>query len=119
MKTPRELLQARHAQARPALDAQRRLALSHLRAPQPAGSWREALSRVWLDLIVPARVTWLGIAAAWTVILALYWQAERPAQNLANPPLPPDLASQLAEQRQLIAELTQAGSQPPPTFHRL
>jgi hypothetical protein len=63
--TPRDLLRARHAARAPQLDTLRQAALADL-APIPARELLPALFR-------PHRRLWLGLAAAWIVILAVHF----------------------------------------------
>lgn len=67
--TPRDLLLARHAASVPQLDLRRQGALADL-TPIPA---RQLLPALFL----PHRRLWLGLAAAWIVILAVHF-TQRP-----------------------------------------
>ena len=79
MKTPREFLLARHAQAEPRLDEVRRNVLAALTtmssespstaelspraASRRSGGASELLRKVWLELIWPSRRAWAEVAA--------------------------------------------------------
>ena len=116
MKTPRELLLARHAAAQPRLDALRKTVLAELPAAGasvPARSWRTTL---WEQLVVAGRPAWIGLAAAWTLIVVLNSASatatdQRPSVAAAQAPSP-EVAALLAAQRQLFVELT-APADPP------
>jgi hypothetical protein len=119
MKTPRDLLLSRHAQAQARLDALRReIVAEHVgpsvetEPPALAGG----LVQLWNELFRTSRRTWIALAAAWLIILTL---------NLANdyhPPPTPESGSgkhsaarlriALSEQAQLRSELLQ--NQGPP-----
>ena len=71
-KTPRDLLLSHHAAATPQLDQLRRKTLDDAR-PVPASQLLHAL-------FFPQRRLWLGLAAAWLVILALNF-SQRPAPH--------------------------------------
>jgi hypothetical protein len=67
MKSPRELLLEKHLKTTPALDAVRRRAMETLfvqEEPKPRLLWK-----VWLELIMPYRRAWTGLAAIWLVVL--------------------------------------------------
>lgn len=63
--TPRDLLLARHAAGAAQLDLRRQAALADL-APVPA-------RRLLPALFLPHRRLWLGLAAAWVVILTVHF----------------------------------------------
>lgn len=113
MKTPRELLLARHRAAEPKLDAIRKRAVATL-DPRPSAfdSW---LAVCWQELFWPCRRAWAGLAAVWAVILALNFSA---AEHMAQPTvaavtqLPGSLESWKQRQEQLLAELSGQQSEP-------
>ena len=117
MKTPRELLLARHAAARPQLDTLRAAVLSELPADEaltPAQSLRTTL---WQQLVIACRPAWATLGAAWVLILLLNTTsstaAERPAVAVASPPSP-EVEAILTAQRQLWVELTAPANPLPP-----
>lgn len=84
MKTPREILLARHQAAGPKLDAIRKATLSAPREWQTANQaerrggrqddWPRLLRWLlvpWHELILPSRRVWTGLAVVWAVILVV------------------------------------------------
>lgn len=110
MKTPREILLARHQAAEPRLDAVRRDVLENLPVNESRRGDR------WNHFVVMCREffrlprwAWSGLAAAWLVIVGLNIAAR---ETTATPPAPSAIAKRssdtlqaLREQRQLFAEL--------------
>jgi hypothetical protein len=78
MKTPREILLKHHQAAEPRLDPIRREAIRvaadvnrrslPVRELTFAAAVIRPLTLLWRELVLPARVAWVGIAAAWVVI---------------------------------------------------
>ncbi len=107
MKTPRDLLLARHHPATPQLDSVRAQALAaafpNTRTPRHATA---RLRDWWQELFWPARRAWLGLAAVWVVILGSQLaRTERGhAEHFASVPAPV-LQQLLREQLRLRAEL--------------
>ena len=111
MKTPREILLARHQAAEPKLNALRARALAalspHASQPQPS-AWR------WLaagrEFFHVPRVAWAGLAAAWLVIITLNVASRdtaaptvaAPQQMVRNSK---DTMRELRDQKRLFAEL--------------
>lgn len=115
MKTPRDILLGRHQAAEVKLDGIRRdvlaAELGTARAPAedhrgPATNW---LAVLWLQLVWPARRTWLGLAAVWVCILTLHvlsggdHHPSTPSPRARRPS--PEVMALLREQQQLRAEL--------------
>lgn len=79
MKTPREVLLARHRAAEPNLHAIRRRVvddLNHQDATAPGGVTCFAvlcrcLTAPWRELIFPSRRIWAGLAVVWILIFAV------------------------------------------------
>ena len=93
MKTARELLLKRHRSIEPKLDALRAKTVSALRESAtelPVASAKTSLRiRIWQELILPARRLWLGMAAAWCLIVLLHASAPSPKPLLnAQAPRP-------------------------------
>ena len=121
MKTPRDLLLARHANAQPKLDALRhRVVVDYADAGADiteAAARPGILAQLWMELFWSCRRAWLGLVSAWALILILNLTA-RPAATTAT-----DLASRtpptteirlaLAEQARLRAELLGTDQRPP------
>lgn len=127
MKTPREILLGRHADANGRLDRMRKQVLTGA-FPEPSkpgrnpDSDRTALSLLWHTLFAPGRIAWTGLAAAWVVVLALHCAARSDDTTVVrheSPPSPQVIAT-LKEQRQMLAELVgfnwQAGPAQPRRF---
>ena len=122
MKTPREILFARHRDAEPKLDVIRRKALAALPASDEAEALKltgtnaprfkvPSLNKLWLELIWPSRRAWAAMAAVWLAVLAANLQ-----MKATSPPAPGlrrvqnrELLQSFQEQRRLLAELL-----PPP-----
>ena len=80
MKTPREILLARHQTAAPRLDAIRREVVRELNHKETKEqSWLEASvasllgcpKTIWRELILPSRRVWTGLAAVWVLVFAI------------------------------------------------
>lgn len=65
MKTPREILLARHADASAELDALRRSVVAELKPAESPG-W---LAVAWRELFWQPRLVWTGLAAVWVFLL--------------------------------------------------
>ncbi len=109
MKTPRDILLARHRDAEPALDAvrQQALAASSSSANAHDGERVSFAIQLWRELILPCRAVWVGLAAAWAIIFALHIStgAEPAAQMVKTTPLDAETVIVLREQRQILAQL--------------
>lgn len=126
MKTPREILFERHRQAEPKLDAVRLKALATLPA---AGSVNNAhfntraavhraravLRKAWLELILPSRRAWAGMAVLWLAVLAA--NLEMNAKSTTVPAVRSahtgELARAFEEQHRLLTELLLPVNPPP------
>lgn len=81
MKTPREILLARHRAAEPKLDALRQAALATVRdrraTSDEAREWRLSgvaaivFHTLWRELIFPCRRVWTGLAAVWILLFVV------------------------------------------------
>ena len=114
MKTPREILLARHRAVEPRLDAIRREVLAEKVTPACAGG-SGALAAVWLnwpvvlwrELVWPCRRTWATLAAVWIALL-IFNVSQRDKAELAALKLPPPSAKAIMawrQQEKLLAEL--------------
>jgi hypothetical protein len=111
MKTPREVLLNRHQAAEPRLDQIRRGVVAGLRRQETKS--REtplliaAAFKLWRELIVPARVTWAGIAALWLVIgvINLTQADETTASASVSSASPQELRAAWERHRELLLEL--------------
>ena len=108
MKTPREVLLARHQKAEPKLDALREQVLATIsEAPRTKSSWVERCVDFWSNLFRRPRFAWGGLAAAWLVIIALNVASRETVTTTAGP-VPearrtPETLQALREQRRLFA----------------
>lgn len=112
MKSPRELLLARHRAAKPQLDAIRKRAVATL-GPRPSAfdSW---LAVCWRELFWSCRRVWLGLVAVWAVILGLNFASTDAPQDRAviASGSTPDLMQAWKQRQQLLAELTEQKVEP-------
>ena len=111
MKTPREILLNRHRAAEPALDSIRQGILAGELGRTAAASANATgpgwLTVLWQQLVLPCRSAWVGVAAAWGVVLLLRLAAVEPAR-FAEYPTPKRAGATRAELKQqwlLRAEL--------------
>lgn len=111
MKTPREILLARHQAVEPRLDEIRRAFVAGF-SPHPAPETENPLAlRLWRELIWPCRRTWAGLAAAWLVILLFnYSHADgNPSVGAKSSRPPGEMRLALREQRRVLEELIGPG----------
>lgn len=119
MKTPREILLARHQAVQPKLDVLRRAALTALPSMsgacvppataigpgRPTHYWQAAR-----EFLLGPRLAWSALAFAWLVIIALNFatpETSAPGSALATatPPATPETLQALREQKRLCTEL--------------
>ena len=123
MKTPREILLARHQAAKPKLDEIRREVLA-----ESFGVWREverhaaiptapdkavsplrfatAVQNLWRELILPRPSAWVPVAAMWLVIAALKLSTpEAPHAAAQKSSTSPQVLAEVRQQKLLFAEL--------------
>jgi hypothetical protein len=118
MKTPREVLLARHQAAGAKLDRIRSEVLAGLsRPPAREGSLPVAvLLTLWRELIWPCRRTWVGLTAVWMALVVFnvaQTESARPAvAKSATSPAETQMA--LLEQQRLLTELIGPSPQPSP-----
>jgi len=131
MKTPREILFARHQSAAPKLDAIRCevvAGLNHQGTKAKSGATHlvslclGGFNKIWLELVWPCRRIWAGLAAVWILIFAVNFSQRDPSELMARktPPPSPEMILTFRQQDILLAELigqneTQA-AEPPKTF---
>ncbi|HZI32429.1 MAG TPA: hypothetical protein VFF11_08805 [Candidatus Binatia bacterium] len=115
MKTPREILLARHQAAAPKLDTIRRSIVEELRNQETKKrSFRETLvasllgcpNKIWLELVLPCRRIWLGLAAMWALLFIANF-AQRDSSNNAVAQAPPPAGMMMAyrDQEKMVDEL--------------
>ena len=115
MKTPRDILLARHRAAEPKLDATREAVLAEaLNVPAPgqpaprpsrAGVFSVGMT-LWRELILPSRRAWSGLAATWMLIALINLAESRGSQGTtAKPTAQSNMADSFIEQQKLLGEL--------------
>ena len=120
MKTPRELLLERHREAQPLLDAIRNEICAGLKdhRPSPAGNTTFALegflTMAWQELFVSCRRYWVGLGAAWCVIVLsiVVGQSGGGRVQVVAAQRPEPVLQAMREQEQLRAELLGSSSTP-------
>jgi hypothetical protein len=76
-------------------------------APRSVANWPLlAVSKLWLELVRPARRIWVGFAFVWILILAVnFVDAEKPGQSEARITIPPgNLITVWQRQQQFLTE---------------
>ena len=117
MKTPHEILLIRHRSAEPKLDAiRRRLIATQTGQQHEQESWLNGLTESCREFFRVPRVAWLGLAAAWLVIVALNiasFETPRTMETIANTPAKrsPEMMQALREQKRLFTELVGAAGE--------
>ena len=110
MKTPRDILLARHQATAPKLDTLRRdVVNSEFRKHNIF----DFPSLLWRELVFPSRRIWTGLAAVWLLILAAnFSMRDHPQMTMAKSS--PSQATIVAfkEQQQLLTELIGANDAP-------
>ena len=123
MKTPREILLARHGAIEPKLDAIREAAVGRLN-PQPAksqtlatGFWSLCLfgpKILWHELILPSRRLWTGLAAVWCLLFIInVVQRDRVGGSTGQPRRTPAVMLSWQVQQRWMDELLADRSVPP------
>ena len=108
MKTPREILLARHRAVETELDAIRSEVVAQCHEERRVAVTKSVLAYLplllWRELIFPSRRTWAGIAAAWVLILVVNFSLRDPGQDGAAKVTAPEMMS-FQEQQKLVNEL--------------
>jgi hypothetical protein len=115
MKTPREILFARHQADVPKLDAIRREAVAGLnRQGAKAQSWPMFLvtwclggsNKFWQELIFPCRRIWTGLAAVWVLLFIVNLsQRDGPQFNEAKSSPPTEMMMTFRDQQKILNDL--------------
>ncbi len=115
MKTPRDILFARHQAAAPKLDAIRRevvAGLNHQDTKTPSflpGFVSLCLggsNKLWLELIWPCRRIWTGLAAIWILIFIVNVSLHDGSQTMMAKSSPtPEMTMTFREQQKWLDEL--------------
>jgi hypothetical protein len=126
MKTPREILLARHQAVETKLDRIRRDAVlvaadvnrrsAPLRGHTFAGAIIQALVLLYRELIRPCRRTWAGLTAVWTALAVFNMAQTEPARPAIAKSItsPAEMRMAFAEQQRLLTELIGPVPQPSP-----
>lgn len=124
MKTPRELLLARHQEAGVKLDTVRRGVVEGMVPATPAAQEPHSIGspvstlfvRVWQELIWPSRRAWATIAIVWAGVLV--WNVAEndsfPRAQRTSKEAKSQMVLNLVAQRQLLSELLQPAPLRPP-----
>jgi hypothetical protein len=129
MKTPREILFARHQAAAPKLDAIRRSVVTGLNnQATKEQSFFAALitsllggpNKLWQELVWPCRRIWAGLAAVWLGILIVNFSQRDHSPGMAMKSPSPTMILTFQQQERLLAELIGPdelrAAEPPKTF---
>jgi len=109
MKTPREILLARHQAAAPKLDAIRHAVVESTRRPSHL-RWPILL---WRELVWPCRRIWTGLAAVWILILAANVSLHEHSPAIARSGPSSEMMTTLKDQQTVLAELLGDHAVPP------
>ncbi len=105
MKTPREIILGRHKNVVPSLDQIRHDVVAHIGAPRIS-----IAAKLWRELIVPVRHAWIGLGAAWVVVLllSLMTRGDSSVRTAAQGPVNPNSVIALQHARnKLMAKLAE------------
>lgn len=115
MKTPREVLLARHQAAAPKLDAVRRLVVNELNHQgTKEQSWLASLvtsllgcsNKLWLELLWPCRRTWSGLATVWVLLFLInVSQRDSSPRVMAKSTPTAEVMTTFRDQQKLLNEL--------------
>jgi hypothetical protein len=121
MKTPRDILFARHQAAAPKLDALRcevvvKLNHQDTKAQSRAGnlaSWcLGGSNKLWLELVLPCRRIWTGLATVWILIFIVNVFQRDGSQAMLAKSAPPEMMMTFRDQQKLLNELLADRSPP-------
>jgi hypothetical protein len=123
MKTPRDILFARHHAATPRLDAIRHEILSaEFQTENSMPYYLNLPLMLWRELVFPCRRIWTGLAAVW-ILLFIVNVSQRDASGFRAQKTPPPSAEMILvfrQQERLLDELTgqnePQSAEPPKTF---
>lgn len=115
MRTPREILLARHRAIEPKLDDIREDVVGNLNnkdaktqslSDSLASCLVNCLGVVWRELVMPSRGIWMGLAAVWILILAVnFSMRDDSGIRMAKSPPTPEVIMAFRQQQQLLSEL--------------
>ena len=116
MKTPREILLARHRAAETKLDqirqsvvaemTRRERSSDELASPRESPLLAAAALKLWRELVLPSRGIWAGLAAVWLVILGYNLGSSKDSGAVAGGTAAPvqELRTVLKQYNQRMAE---------------
>jgi hypothetical protein len=123
MKTPRDLLLARHQTAVPQLDAIRREVVAGLNQPDTkeqsppnilVGWFLGASNTFWQEVVWPCRRIWTGLATVWILIFIInFTQHDSPGNATGKSAQSGDVLMSLQVQQRWVAELLADRLAPP------
>jgi hypothetical protein len=123
MKTPRDILFARHQNAASKLDVIRRKVLNaEFQTENQNPFYFNFPLLLWRELIFPCRRIWTGLAAVWIVIFVVNFSQRDPSELMAQntPPPSPEMILAFRQQELLLTELIgqsePQNTEPPKTF---
>ena len=115
MKTPREILLARHQAAAPKLDAIRRVAVRELNNKETkeqsflvsfVSSLLGCSNKIWLELVWPCRRIWTGLAAVWILLFIVNISQRDGSQAvMAKSSTPAAMLLTFRDQQKMLNEL--------------
>ena len=115
MKIPRDILFARHQIITPKLDAIRRSVVEELNNQETTEQgWRASFvasllgcsNNLWLELVLPCRRIWTGLAAVWILVFIVNFSLRdgSPAGS-GKPPASPEIMMTFRDQQRMLNEL--------------
>ena len=124
MKTPREILFARHQAAKPKLDAIRPAVVAELQQPRHQAAkpdrlagvswWLRCSIPLWRELILPSRRIWTGLAAVWLLLFVINVSQRDPVSGVTGQPVrAPAVMMSWQVQQRWMDELLADRSTPP------
>jgi hypothetical protein len=116
MKTPRDILFARHQDAVPKLDAirqstvaavcDRRTSADYAQERRSQTAATAVLRTLWRELIFPCRRIWAGLAAIWILIFIVNFPQRDSSQTMITKSSPsPEIMMTFRDQQKLLDEL--------------
>ena len=113
LRSPRDILLARHDAVIPELDRARAAALATVAPPTPASS---VLATFWREVFLSRPKAWAGLAALWLILGALHFSSRSglPKPD-SNPTTSRDaLIAAWRTQRRMLAEISPVPESTPP-----
>jgi hypothetical protein len=115
MKTPRDILFARHQASAPKLDAirqstvaaacDRRASTNGAHEPRSQTTATTILRTLWHELIFPSRRIWTGLAATWILIFIVNFSQRDGSQTMMAKSAPPEMMMTFRGQQKWLDEL--------------